>query len=171
MVAQSLWNVILPGKLAIISQRLQLSQLYSIGKRGKEQERKRRAWEPGQWIHEFIKGGGREVSGERERPGGREEDRERGTEMESGPDCQWYANMTFTLEETTSPNQKKTKKMVKRLYLSVCILIIYQSLYYYFAWLPKNYRLTWKQVVVECYAALFPHIVILLLSRLCIDCP
>ncbi len=36
--------------------------------------------------------------------------RERGTEMESGPvGCQWYANMTFTSEETTSPNQIRHK--------------------------------------------------------------
>lgn len=82
MEAQSLWNVTLPGKLAIISQRLQLSQLYSIGKRGKEQERKRRAREPGQWIHEFIKGEGRGVSGERGR-GGSERKRGRDGERSS----------------------------------------------------------------------------------------
>lgn len=44
------------------------------------------------------------------RPGGREEARGRGTEMESGPvGCQCYANMTFTSEETTSPNQIRRK--------------------------------------------------------------
>lgn len=90
MVASSLWNVILPGKLAIISQRPQLSQLYSTGKGGgKEQARDRRSVNRG---NEFM-GSSKdklEASMEATRRGGR-----RSNAGSIG--CRWYGNVTFTL--------------------------------------------------------------------------
>lgn len=68
MVAQSLWNVILPGKLAIISQRLQLSQLYSIGKRVKS----RGGIEgPRNWGNEFMSSSKERAVGSAVREAGR----------------------------------------------------------------------------------------------------
>lgn len=76
-----------------------------------------------------------------ERSAAREAGRQGGSErkrdvMESSPvGCQWYANMTFTSEETTSPNQIRHKFGLNAQFKFLLFNSLSVSLYWKLAWL------------------------------------
>lgn len=141
MAAQSLWNVILPGKLAIISQRLQLSQLCGVGKRGKEQWRT--GTEPGRCI-QFVR---REARGSALTEAGRKEKQRRRVSVHKV--CQWYVNTTFTSQQTSWSN-RKTRKVTQQSHMGG-----YSSLLSLLNWVSSIFKVANTKQAVFCVSLLF----------------